>query len=1213
MKFDSSKQSSRYSISTLLVFASLATFSLFLFLHTARASGVFGPATAYTILDMTDTRHLFSGDFNNDGNQDIGAFQTGAPVDILQGDGLGGFVISSSHIGAVSNAFRDAATGDFDGVNGDDIAFAEPIGGHAITILLNNGSGGFSAGTPLTVSGNNEGFISVGDFSGDGIIDILSAGNTSGGTVHVFRGDGTGHFLSAITTSIGFSPAGVAGGDFDNDGKADVAVTDVSGVIHVYKSLGGASGFVPATPATIPSIAGVSNMTANDFNNDGKIDLAATIDGSTDVHLLTGSGTGAFSIGGTAAVAGSFGDTMGITSGKWNNGDNAPDLAVSDPVFTTVYTLMNSIARVTSVTASNPTGTYTTGQVISVQVVFDQIVTVNTSGGTPTILLATGSPSFTAVPYVSGSGTNTLTFTYTIASSNTSPDLDYNNTASLALNGGSITDGAAGNAILTLPTPGSPSSLAAKHLVINPASCAFDSSSQDLIADSASPTFFFSLPNSNPVEFFIVGASGSYALSSTQPSGVTTVFVDSITDIPYSLPPSMTTAMTGAVHISGPTPLTTEDVTLHAVSGLGVVCAPLVYHIIPSGLATVSLKANASSGPYTLSSLGGSVDLTWTTAGASSCTASATPADPTWTGSRSDNSASPVTVTLPANPGSSSIPYFYTLGCFSNFNSSLVSSTVEIDVAGMSGGTGGGTSGGGGGRHGYPQPNLREEIPAPVSDTNHSPSYTFSSNESGVLSYGGGCTSATQYAGSGMNTITFSPLADGTYNSCTIQLNDLAGRKSNMLAVSPFTIYSILPPAPIEPVTPAPSPKPKPAPAPAPAPIPTPTPLPSEPAPVPVPTPTYVPPPVPQIIFPTTPIVSPIQSGICQTTSFFPWAFCEIKAWIQNIDLTRSMQGVFSLDSTIPRIIAIAGLVIAGLFILFGGLFLDTISFAEIFLVPGRMAALFLEGIGIKKQKAVWGTAYDSVTKMPLDPVQVVLINSATGKKVAETATDIRGKFGFPTPPPGTYSLVAGKSKYAFPSEKLANLEHDEVYRHLYLGGTFVVPPAGILPAINIPLDPQAFDFERFMSKDIFGMGKQALSDRFTKRLVQWIFWIGFLFAAITLAAGADIYSIIIILVYVLSYFLARKTLYWRPYGYVRDANTGDPFSFGVIRITNAMTHADIVDCVLDKTGKYSYAVPRGSYILRVDRKLPIGTYHTMAIGLPVAAKNGYVAKSFSL
>jgi len=121
--------------------------------------------------------------------------------------------------------------------------------------------------------------------------------------------------------------------------------------------------------------------------------------------------------------------------------------------------------RVTSVNVTNPDGTYSIGNIITVTITFDQNVNVDTTGGNPTILLETGSTDRLAF-YVSGSGSNILTFTYTVQSGDVTPDLDYQSTAALALNGGTITSNISNPAILTLPAPGSASSIAGQHNIV---------------------------------------------------------------------------------------------------------------------------------------------------------------------------------------------------------------------------------------------------------------------------------------------------------------------------------------------------------------------------------------------------------------------------------------------------------------------------------------------------------------------------------------------------------------------------------------------------------------------------------------------------------------------------------------------------------------------------------------------------------------------------
>lgn len=123
---------------------------------------------------------------------------------------------------------------------------------------------------------------------------------------------------------------------------------------------------------------------------------------------------------------------------------------------------------VSTVSSAKANGSYFTGEVFDIQVVFSEVVIVNTGGGSPTLTLETGATD-RAAALISGSGSATLVFRYTVQEGDGSSDLDYTTTTALALNGGIIQDGDSNNAALTLPSPAAAGSLGAnKALVINP-------------------------------------------------------------------------------------------------------------------------------------------------------------------------------------------------------------------------------------------------------------------------------------------------------------------------------------------------------------------------------------------------------------------------------------------------------------------------------------------------------------------------------------------------------------------------------------------------------------------------------------------------------------------------------------------------------------------------------------------------------------------------
>ncbi len=171
------------------------------------------------------------GDFNGDGIQDVAIANdgiNGSNLTILLGNGAGGFSVATGSPIAVGSA-DSVAVGDFNGDGIQDLASAN-FGNNNVTVLLGNGTGGFSAapGSPFAV-GTAPFSVAVGDFNGDGIPD-LAAANATSNNVTVLLGNGAGGFNAAAGSpfAVGTNPRSLAVGDFNGDGKADIATLQTS-------------------------------------------------------------------------------------------------------------------------------------------------------------------------------------------------------------------------------------------------------------------------------------------------------------------------------------------------------------------------------------------------------------------------------------------------------------------------------------------------------------------------------------------------------------------------------------------------------------------------------------------------------------------------------------------------------------------------------------------------------------------------------------------------------------------------------------------------------------------------------------------------------------------------------------------------------------------------------------------------------------------------
>jgi serine/threonine protein kinase len=164
--------------------------------------------------------------------------------------------------------------------------------------------------------------VVVGDFNGDGRPDLAVA-NTADSTIGVLLNDGSGAFRPAVNYTVGGEPAHIVVGDFNNDGKPDLAVAaGKSDAVALLFGRGDGT-FQAAEP--FRTGRGPTGLAAADLNGDGHLDLISTsFSGVVNVHF--GRGDGTF---GPAHVYAAGGATAAVAVADLN-GDGRLDLIVSN-------------------------------------------------------------------------------------------------------------------------------------------------------------------------------------------------------------------------------------------------------------------------------------------------------------------------------------------------------------------------------------------------------------------------------------------------------------------------------------------------------------------------------------------------------------------------------------------------------------------------------------------------------------------------------------------------------------------------------------------------------------------------------------------------------------------------------------------------------------------------------------------------------------------
>lgn len=224
----------------------------------------------------------------------------------------------------IGHPLQSVVVGDFNRDGIPDVAVTEGVASR-LAVLLGDGKGGLSKPEQYEVSMGLSGYLVSADVDRDGILDLVVT-NAGRNSVGLLRGNGDGSFSKAEMIAIVENAQETAFADFNLDGIPDLAIVDNADAAVAIWLGDGTGKFTESGAFSTNSGENIRHIVSDDFNRDGKADVAVTVQNSSRVSVFLGDGRGKLS----APKEFQFSNESrprGMTSGDFDR-DGIPDLAV---------------------------------------------------------------------------------------------------------------------------------------------------------------------------------------------------------------------------------------------------------------------------------------------------------------------------------------------------------------------------------------------------------------------------------------------------------------------------------------------------------------------------------------------------------------------------------------------------------------------------------------------------------------------------------------------------------------------------------------------------------------------------------------------------------------------------------------------------------------------------------------------------------------------
>lgn len=273
------------------------------------------------------------------------------------------------------------------------------------------------------------------------------------------------------------------------------------------------------------------------------------------------------------------------------------------------------------------------------------------------------------------------------------------------------------------------------------------------------------------------------------------------------------------------------------------------------------------------------------------------------------------------------------------------------------------------------------------------------------------------------------------------------------------------------------------------------------------------------------------------------------------------------------------------------------------------LQSLFAPGKPDKRNRRLWGTVYDSVTKFPVAGARVEILGK--DKRVLESRfTDRDGRYGFVISTESIKSdvrevqIVVNKKAYRFPGTHSDDENEKMIYHNIYRGGIIKIRDDQLV-SHDIPIDPEV--------PPEFEQKKVPLGVQFSRWIASFAeasFKVGIVMAPLNFLLHPSLFDGVVVGIYGVVGIARLLGANFRPYGLIVDSTSSNAVPYSFITLSDAANRR-VGQAVSDDRGRYFLLSEKGAYI--IEAHTPAQIQPPRMVRHAVKAKKGWVSRKLTL